>query len=373
MIVLYIIVAHAIVGHTSQSPRSSYFYPPPPVNHINYFIVSIYTHISFLLLGKSFGYRKAFADFFVLQIEGNSQWKISTNTTADSNTSDSNINDSSSNSNSNNTDDNDNSSSNSSSLDIHLLQGDFLYIPKHSTFQASYSSSTQCDTHSLYLIIYINEFDNYTKMLEMILPLALEQTMALRHQQQQPQILPQLQQQSLLLKQQNKNNKNTSSNSSNSSAISKISQQHFPPRILPPQSFSFLGVAHSELENEVEDAMDAEEVEANESIVDDMNKSTTKQKSISATISSAVVNDGDDGGDDDQNNSDDNDNEDDDDDDDEEQKNILLAVSINANRKRHVEHLLYNRESFLHDLQRHLNLISAAAVGLTDAATDQVN
>lgn len=133
---------------------------------------------------------------FVLQIEGNSSWKISAETTQKG-------------SNANVSDDNEKVDK---TLRITLRQGDCIYIPKHYEFGESFSPGKFCDVHSLYVIIYTNEFDSYPKMLEMILPHAVEEMVT----SYQP------------------------------SADSK----EMPRRFLSRKSFSYLGVAHSEQDEE---------------------------------------------------------------------------------------------------------------------------
>ena len=90
----------------------------------------------------------------------------------------------------------------------------------------------------MYLIIYTNEADSYPGLLEMVLPLALQETLA----------------QAL-----SSHSHPTASGDERHSKTSAVSI----PRSLPRHHSSFLGVAHSELEAEVEEEVkDADQNQA---------------------------------------------------------------------------------------------------------------
>lgn len=161
---------------------------------------------------------------FVLQIEGNSSWKIkadsspqgdSIHTSADGNEKD------------------------DKNLKITLRQGDCIYIPKSYVFETSFAPGKYCEVHSLYLIIYTNEFDSYPKMLEMIVPRAIEETMTSNHP--------------------------------------LTGDGELSRRLLPRKSFSYLGVAHTELEEDQDEEVDDKQQE-NSSATVSANKNSLLQK-----------------------------------------------------------------------------------------------
>lgn len=137
-------------------------------------------------IGVGFGRQVASGDLLVMQIEGASIWSVwpvAVNSLSISDQMD-------------NEGDGERSS-NSSACEIHLAPGDVLYIPKRAQYQeghtfvlspssisnTSYSTVTgeqlkQSVHHSLFLILKTNEVDSNHALLNLTVPMALQQSLA---------------------------------------------------------------------------------------------------------------------------------------------------------------------------------------------------
>ena len=205
------------------------------------------------LNGKGFGKRATFADFFILQIQGDTRWKVYSDAVdngVSADTSSGSVNE----------------GEKEVYTEVHLQQGQSLYIPKNTFIEDFSSPRSGCDG-SMYLIIYTNEADSYPGLLEMVLPLALQETLA--------QSLSSL--------------SNPTANGDERYGGSSVVSI---PRSLPRHHSSFLGVAHSELEAEVEeegDGADQNQAGASEALYEAREGFMTQLKQVLKQVASKAA------------------------------------------------------------------------------------
>lgn len=182
---------------------------------------------------KGFGRREAPADLIVLQLEGASEWRIgraeedSAPVTAGASAM--------------MPDDpllalRNNSKGNgelgqADDMKVTLQHGDTLYVPKGFAYE-SMSQLTASHAHSLYLVLLTNEADSYHRMLDLVVPTALQSVL----------------EQSMAESSAGAVVEGTTNGSSGNGNGSGSGGAVTVPRSLPHKRFGFLGVANSELD-----------------------------------------------------------------------------------------------------------------------------